>query len=145
MLGDAQDQPVSIEGGKESNSNAGAGLNQEACPVSPSAATAFNGACFCCADPPETWSEVNTLRLAYSTPKVRRPAPSAATGTMFTVVLSLQEGQAKCFLFALSSRRKAYSHFYCRSSDLVSRGFVLLWPNIKEAADSSQVSVVYRR
>ncbi|KAJ8012436.1 hypothetical protein DPEC_G00042750 [Dallia pectoralis] len=46
---------------------------------------------------PEAWSEVNTLRLAYSTPK---------------------EGQAKNFLFALSSRRKAYSHFYCRNNNL---------------------------
>uniref|UniRef100_A0A7N8XGW7 GPI inositol-deacylase n=1 Tax=Mastacembelus armatus TaxID=205130 RepID=A0A7N8XGW7_9TELE len=36
------------------------------------------------------------------------------------VVLCLQEGQAKYFLFALSSRRKAYSHFYCRSDNLVS-------------------------
>ncbi|XP_035531921.1 GPI inositol-deacylase [Morone saxatilis] len=48
-------------------------------------------------DLPEAWSEVNTLRLAYSTPK---------------------EGQVKYFLFALSSRRKAYSHFYCRSNNL---------------------------
>ncbi|XP_026232120.1 GPI inositol-deacylase [Anabas testudineus] len=48
-------------------------------------------------DFPEAWSEVNTLRLAYSTPK---------------------EGQVKYFLFALSSRRKAYSHFYCRSTNL---------------------------
>ncbi|CAL8326789.1 unnamed protein product [Lota lota] len=28
------------------------------------------------------------------------------------------EGQAKYFLFALSSRRKAYSHFYCRSNNM---------------------------
>ncbi|XP_041857330.1 GPI inositol-deacylase isoform X2 [Melanotaenia boesemani] len=48
-------------------------------------------------DFPEAWSEVNTLRLAYSTPK---------------------EGQVRYFLFALSSRRKAYSHFYCRSNNL---------------------------
>lgn len=48
-------------------------------------------------DLPEAWSEVNTLRLVYSTPK---------------------EGQVKYFLFALSSRRKAYSHFYCRSNNL---------------------------
>lgn len=48
-------------------------------------------------DFPEAWTEVNTLRLAYSTPK---------------------EGQLKYFLFALSSRRKAYSHFYCRSNNL---------------------------
>lgn len=48
-------------------------------------------------DFPEAWSEVNTLRLAYSTPK---------------------EGQLKYFMFALSSRRKAYSHFYCRSNNL---------------------------
>ncbi|XP_069554854.1 GPI inositol-deacylase [Brachyistius frenatus] len=48
-------------------------------------------------DFPEAWSEVNTLRLAYSTPK---------------------EGQVKYFQFALSSRRKAYSHFYCRSNNL---------------------------
>ncbi|KAM3861858.1 GPI inositol-deacylase [Diretmus argenteus] len=48
-------------------------------------------------DSPEAWSEVNTLRLVYSTPK---------------------DGQAKYFLFALSSRRKAYSHFYCRSNNL---------------------------
>lgn len=45
----------------------------------------------------EAWSEVNTLRLAYTTPN---------------------EGQVKYFLFALSSRRKAYSHFYCRNSGL---------------------------
>ncbi|KAG7259465.1 hypothetical protein CRUP_015109 [Coryphaenoides rupestris] len=49
-------------------------------------------------DFPEAWTEVNALRLAYSTPK---------------------EGQAKYFLFALSSRRKAYSHFYCRSNNMV--------------------------
>ncbi|XP_032385894.1 GPI inositol-deacylase isoform X2 [Etheostoma spectabile] len=48
-------------------------------------------------DFPEAWSEVNTLRLAYSTPK---------------------EGQVRYFLFALSSRRKAYSHFYCRSNNM---------------------------
>lgn len=48
-------------------------------------------------DFPEAWSEVNTLRLAYSTPK---------------------EGQVKYFMFALSSRRKAYSHFYCRNNNL---------------------------
>ncbi|XP_037646873.1 GPI inositol-deacylase [Sebastes umbrosus] len=48
-------------------------------------------------DVPEAWSEVNTLRLAYSTPK---------------------EGQVKYFQFALSSRRTAYSHFYCRSNNL---------------------------
>lgn len=46
---------------------------------------------------PEAWSEVNTLRLAYTTPK---------------------DGQIKYFLFALSSRRKAYSHFYCRSTSM---------------------------
>ncbi|XP_068186136.1 GPI inositol-deacylase isoform X2 [Antennarius striatus] len=45
----------------------------------------------------DAWSEVNTLRLAFSTPK---------------------EAQVKYFLFALSSRRKAYSHFYCRSDNL---------------------------
>ncbi|KAF7667291.1 hypothetical protein LDENG_00068710 [Lucifuga dentata] len=48
-------------------------------------------------DLPDAWSEVNSLRLSYSTPK---------------------DGQVKYFLFALSSRRKAYSHFYCRSSNL---------------------------
>ncbi|TNN49953.1 GPI inositol-deacylase [Liparis tanakae] len=48
-------------------------------------------------DAPAAWSEVNTLRLAYSTPK---------------------EGQVRYFQFALSSRRTAYSHFYCRSNDL---------------------------
>ncbi|XP_053184694.1 GPI inositol-deacylase [Scomber japonicus] len=48
-------------------------------------------------DFPEAWSEVNTLRLAYTTPK---------------------EGQVKYFVFALSSRRKAYSHFYCRSNNM---------------------------
>lgn len=37
-----------------------------------------------------------------------------------------QEGQVKYFLFALSSRRKAYSHFYCRSSNLVSLKDVLM-------------------
>uniref|UniRef100_A0A8C3AF73 GPI inositol-deacylase n=1 Tax=Cyclopterus lumpus TaxID=8103 RepID=A0A8C3AF73_CYCLU len=36
------------------------------------------------------------------------------------VALCLQEGQVKYFQFALSSRRKAYSHFYCRSNNLVS-------------------------
>uniref|UniRef100_A0A3P8WAI7 GPI inositol-deacylase n=1 Tax=Cynoglossus semilaevis TaxID=244447 RepID=A0A3P8WAI7_CYNSE len=46
---------------------------------------------------PEAWSEVNTLRLVYNSPK---------------------EGQVKYFLFALSSRRRVYSHFYCRSSNL---------------------------
>ncbi|XP_068602078.1 GPI inositol-deacylase [Brachionichthys hirsutus] len=51
----------------------------------------------------DTWSEVNALRLAYATPK---------------------EGQVKYFLFALSSRRKAYSHFYCRSDDLEMGGWV---------------------
>ncbi|KAG7467475.1 hypothetical protein MATL_G00154330 [Megalops atlanticus] len=45
----------------------------------------------------EAWTEVNTLRLAYSTPK---------------------EPRVKYFLFALSSRRKAYSHFHCRSSNM---------------------------
>ncbi|KAG7252040.1 hypothetical protein CRUP_003786, partial [Coryphaenoides rupestris] len=50
------------------------------------------------ADFPEAWTEVNALHLAYSTPK---------------------EGQAKYFLFSLSSRRKAYSHFYCRSNNMV--------------------------
>ncbi|XP_030614793.1 GPI inositol-deacylase [Archocentrus centrarchus] len=54
-------------------------------------------------DLPEAWSEVNTLRLAYSTPK---------------------EGQARYFLFALSSRRKAYSHFYCRSNSLETSSWV---------------------
>ncbi|XP_029386344.1 GPI inositol-deacylase isoform X2 [Echeneis naucrates] len=54
-------------------------------------------------DFPEAWSEVNTLRLAYSTPK---------------------EGQVKYFLFALSSRRKAYSHFYCRSNNLEMNSWV---------------------
>ncbi|XP_041929415.1 GPI inositol-deacylase [Alosa sapidissima] len=47
--------------------------------------------------PTEAWSEVNTLRLFHSAPK---------------------EPQEKYFLFALSSRRKAYSHFHCRSSNL---------------------------
>ncbi|XP_061548382.1 GPI inositol-deacylase isoform X2 [Phycodurus eques] len=47
-------------------------------------------------DAPEAWSEVNTLRLAYTTPK---------------------EVEVKYFMFALSSRRKAYSDFHCRSSN----------------------------
>ncbi|XP_064166223.1 GPI inositol-deacylase isoform X2 [Anguilla rostrata] len=47
--------------------------------------------------PADAWTEVNTLRLAYSSPK---------------------EPRVKYFLFALSSRRKAYSHFYCRSSNM---------------------------
>uniref|UniRef100_A0A3P9HDF6 GPI inositol-deacylase n=1 Tax=Oryzias latipes TaxID=8090 RepID=A0A3P9HDF6_ORYLA len=51
----------------------------------------------------ETGSEVNTLRLTYSTPK---------------------EGQGKNFVFALSSRRKAYSHFYCRSNNLETSSWV---------------------
>lgn len=46
---------------------------------------------------PEAWSEVNTLRLFYSAPK---------------------EPEEKYFLFALASRRKAYSHFHCRSSNM---------------------------
>ncbi|KAM9709539.1 GPI inositol-deacylase isoform 2-T2 [Menidia menidia] len=46
---------------------------------------------------PDAWREVNTLRLVYSTSK---------------------EGPAKYFTFALSNRRKAYSHFYCRSNNL---------------------------
>ncbi|XP_037395467.1 GPI inositol-deacylase [Pygocentrus nattereri] len=45
----------------------------------------------------EAWSEVNTLRVFYSAPK---------------------EATVKYFLFALSSRRKAYTHFYCRSSNM---------------------------
>ncbi|GAA6099318.1 GPI inositol-deacylase [Tachysurus ichikawai] len=45
----------------------------------------------------EAWSEVNTLRLFYRAPK---------------------EVQVQYFLFALSSRRKAYTHFYCRNSNL---------------------------
>ncbi|XP_052421902.1 GPI inositol-deacylase isoform X1 [Carassius gibelio] len=47
--------------------------------------------------PPEAWKEVNTLRLFYSAPK---------------------EAQVIYFLFALSSRRKAYSHFHCRSNNM---------------------------
>ncbi|XP_016403491.1 GPI inositol-deacylase-like, partial [Sinocyclocheilus rhinocerous] len=47
--------------------------------------------------PPEAWKEVNTLRLFYSAPK---------------------EAQVKYFLFALSSRRKAYSHFHCRNNNM---------------------------
>ncbi|XP_058642833.1 GPI inositol-deacylase isoform X1 [Onychostoma macrolepis] len=47
--------------------------------------------------PPEAWKEVNTLRLFYSAPK---------------------EAQVMYFLFALSSRRKAYSHFHCRSNNM---------------------------
>ncbi|XP_072768118.1 GPI inositol-deacylase isoform X1 [Nerophis lumbriciformis] len=49
------------------------------------------------ADAAQVWSEVNTLRLTYSTTK---------------------EIEVRYFLFALASRRKAYSHFYCRSSNL---------------------------
>ncbi|KAK3568779.1 hypothetical protein QTP86_017418 [Hemibagrus guttatus] len=52
------------------------------------------GVCVCFL---EAWSEVNTLRLFYSAPK---------------------EVQVQYFLFALSSRRKAYTHFYCRNSNL---------------------------
>lgn len=63
---------------------------------------------------------------------------------MMLTLYSLQEGQAKYFLFALSSRRKAYSHFYCRSSDLVRLQRVLLRPKSKEA-DYSEVFLVYRR
>ncbi|XP_034042742.1 GPI inositol-deacylase [Thalassophryne amazonica] len=48
-------------------------------------------------DFPEVQSETNTLRFSYTTPK---------------------EGQVKHFKFVLSSRRKVYSHFYCRSSNL---------------------------
>ncbi|XP_072296280.1 GPI inositol-deacylase isoform X2 [Eucyclogobius newberryi] len=64
-------------------------------PVSPMGETQKTTAAFL--EAPEAWSEVNTLRLAYTAPK---------------------EGQVKYFLFALSSRRKAYSHFYCRNSGL---------------------------
>lgn len=39
---------------------------------------------------------------------------------VFSVALCPQEGQVKYFQFALSSRRKAYSHFYCRSNNMVS-------------------------
>uniref|UniRef100_A0A3Q3LXM0 GPI inositol-deacylase n=1 Tax=Mastacembelus armatus TaxID=205130 RepID=A0A3Q3LXM0_9TELE len=55
---------------------------------------------------------------------VRMPGETQDTSisslVVVSVVLCLQEGQAKYFLFALSSRRKAYSHFYCRSDNLVS-------------------------
>uniref|UniRef100_A0A1A7X8R4 GPI inositol-deacylase n=2 Tax=Iconisemion striatum TaxID=60296 RepID=A0A1A7X8R4_9TELE len=54
-------------------------------------------------DVPEAWTEVNTLRLSYSTPT---------------------EGQVRYFVFALSSRRKAYSHFYCRSNNLETSSWV---------------------
>ncbi|XP_027878010.1 GPI inositol-deacylase isoform X1 [Xiphophorus couchianus] len=54
-------------------------------------------------DVPEAWSEVNSLRLSYRTPK---------------------EGQLKNFLFALPSRRNAYSHFYCRSNNLETGSWV---------------------
>ncbi|XP_008402557.1 GPI inositol-deacylase isoform X1 [Poecilia reticulata] len=54
-------------------------------------------------DVPEAWSEVNSLRLSYRTPK---------------------EGQLKYFLFALPSRRNAYSHFYCRSNNLETSSWV---------------------
>uniref|UniRef100_A0A8C6WMV2 GPI inositol-deacylase n=1 Tax=Neogobius melanostomus TaxID=47308 RepID=A0A8C6WMV2_9GOBI len=64
-------------------------------PVSPVGETQKTTASFL--EAPDAWSEVNTLRLAYTTPN---------------------EGQVKYFLFALSSRRKAYSHFYCRNSGL---------------------------
>ncbi|KAK7938395.1 hypothetical protein WMY93_001721 [Mugilogobius chulae] len=64
-------------------------------PVSPVGETQKTTASFL--EAPESWSEVNTLRLAHTSPK---------------------EGQVKYFLFALSSRRKAYSHFYCRHSGL---------------------------
>uniref|UniRef100_A0A8C9V108 GPI inositol-deacylase n=1 Tax=Scleropages formosus TaxID=113540 RepID=A0A8C9V108_SCLFO len=47
--------------------------------------------------PAEGWTEVNTLRLVYNSHK---------------------EPGMKYFLFALSGRRKAYSHFHCRSSSL---------------------------
>ncbi|TSM60577.1 GPI inositol-deacylase [Bagarius yarrelli] len=47
--------------------------------------------------PLEAWSEVNTLRLYYSAPK---------------------EVRVQYFVFALSSRRKAYTHFYCRNNNL---------------------------
>lgn len=112
----------------------------------------YNVTCFCCADSPETWSEVNTLRLAYSTPKVLtnlcavRPAGRLhLLVCLFTLVLCRQEGQAKHFLFALSSRRNAYSHFYCRSSDLVSLAFTSLLPQTRAAPGKSHIFVVYRR
>uniref|UniRef100_A0A1A8JMA2 GPI inositol-deacylase n=1 Tax=Nothobranchius kuhntae TaxID=321403 RepID=A0A1A8JMA2_NOTKU len=54
-------------------------------------------------DFPEAWTEVNTLRLSYSTPT---------------------EGHVRYFLFALSSRRTAYSHFYCRSNNLETSSWV---------------------
>ncbi|XP_053351875.1 GPI inositol-deacylase [Clarias gariepinus] len=47
--------------------------------------------------PLDAWSEVNTLRLFYSAPK---------------------EVRVQYFLFALSSRKEAYTHFYCRSNNL---------------------------
>uniref|UniRef100_A0A1A8PCW7 GPI inositol-deacylase n=1 Tax=Nothobranchius rachovii TaxID=451742 RepID=A0A1A8PCW7_9TELE len=54
-------------------------------------------------DFPEAWTEVHTLRLSYSTPT---------------------EGHVRYFLFALSSRRTAYSHFYCRSNNLETSSWV---------------------
>uniref|UniRef100_A0A8D3B873 GPI inositol-deacylase n=1 Tax=Scophthalmus maximus TaxID=52904 RepID=A0A8D3B873_SCOMX len=48
------------------------------------------------------------------------PDTSISTLVVVSVALCQQEGQVKYFMFALSSRRKAYSHFYCRSSNLVS-------------------------
>ncbi|XP_037095386.1 GPI inositol-deacylase [Syngnathus acus] len=60
-------------------------------------------AAFSLQDAEEALSEVNTLRLAYRTPK---------------------EAEVKYFVFALSSRRKAYSHFYCRSSNWDMSGWV---------------------
>lgn len=117
-LGEAQDQPISIAGETERRRSADGTLSPSVCPsFSP----------FCCADSPEAWSEVNTLRLAYSAPKVPiarsagwRLRSFVLPWIVVKLVLCLQEGQAKYFLFALPSRRKAYSHFYCRSSDLVS-------------------------
>lgn len=66
-LGEAQDQPISVAGETERRRSADGTLSPSLCPsFSP----------FGCADSPEAWSEVNTLRLAYSAPKVPI-APSA--------------------------------------------------------------------
>lgn len=74
MLGEEQDQFTSITGKKERKNLSVSGQTDPPPPCCSDHLGGFRTACFRSADSPEAWSEVNTLRLAYSTPKVRRPA-----------------------------------------------------------------------
>ncbi|KAF3695162.1 GPI inositol-deacylase [Channa argus] len=64
---------------------------------------------------PRTWVSTDHLSIVWCKELV------LATVRAFFDLLdpqTRQDGQVKYFLFALSSRRKAYSHFYCRSNNL---------------------------